>query len=105
MGKDETMRTRDKTRLENAVQRGIAWLDANPEREEAFEDWFRRINVNYLRMAMGNYCIIGQLMGDYTNLVTVDDFGSKYTEEQLNKWASRHGFLVNDRQKRILWGK
>jgi hypothetical protein len=101
MGKDETMRTRDKTRLENAVKRGVAWLDANPEKVEAFEHWHEAINVNYLAMSNGSYCIVGQLMGGYSLLRRVDDFGSKYDDDQMNRWAARHGFYVVDRYKRV----
>jgi hypothetical protein len=101
MGKDETMRSRDKAMLDKAVLRGVQYLDENPDREEAFIGWHEAINVNYLAMANGYNCIIGQLMGDYNRIREIDDFDSKFTERQRDRWAARHGFFVIDRDKRV----
>lgn len=93
------MRARDKAMLERAVQRGVSYLDANPDKEEAFEGWFRRIDVNQLRLSSSKYCIIGQTLGSYSDLINVDDF-DQWESSKLDRWAERRGFLVRDRQKR-----
>lgn len=94
------MRERYKRVLENAVKRGAAYLDANPDKEEAFEEWYRRINLNWLSLSSSSYCIIGQTLGDYGNLYQVDDF-NEWPPSKLTRWAERHGFVVHDRTKRV----
>jgi hypothetical protein len=104
MGKDETMRARDKLMLQRAVQRGVEYLDANPDKEEAFQGWYRKITLNNLDLGNSRHCIIGQTLGDFGHLSQVDDF-DQWTMEKLHHWAARHGFFVEDRQKKVrdLW--
>jgi len=91
------MRKRDKEMLAKAVRRGVEYLDANPDMEPRFEQWFNRVEVNYLNMANGDYCIIGQTLGSYSDLVSVDDF-INWSSDKLDRWAQQRGFLVRDRQ-------
>lgn len=60
-----------------AVKKGAVWLDEN------YPDWVGSISLYDLDMAECSDCIIGQVIGDYNDLI-----GPK----QTFAWAVEHGF-------------
>jgi len=61
------------------VERGIAFLDKH------VPDWHYRINLEQLEMEFSDYCILGQLYGDYHRGTAKLD---------LDEWqAYQYGFL------------
>jgi hypothetical protein len=65
-----------------AVKNGIYWLDEN------HPDWAYKIDINQLDMSGCRDCIIGQAVGDYTDIIT--DAGNG--DALGNDWSVEHGF-------------
>jgi hypothetical protein len=89
----------DRARVEEAIRRvnkGAFLLD------EKKEDWLDRVMPENLNMANGNFCIIGQAYGTYSQYIGIpfgiesmdtsgSDFDSEFEEE-----AIEHGFLSEE---------
>jgi hypothetical protein len=87
------MRKRVLQMLQRNVDRGVAYLNANPDREPGFVEWYKRIKLADLQMASGSSCIIGQALNGYSMLAYVDD-QEDWPIDKQNRWAIRHGFLA-----------
>ena len=69
-----------------AVKHGANWLDEN------YPDWVEKINLYDLDMGDCQNCMIGQVVGDYNDIVR-GDYGP---QGKTVEWAQEHGFEVND---------
>lgn len=63
---------------EQQVKNGMAFLD------QRFPDWLYRVNVETLDLVDCEYCVLGQLCGDYEVAATALKLGYIYGEEFRN---------------------
>lgn len=64
--------------IKEAVTNGADWLD------QVYPEWVEHINLEHLRIASPNHCILGQVFGWYCNIVKVGD--------SSGPWSKAHGF-------------
>jgi hypothetical protein len=68
------------SRYADRIERGMAYLD------ETTPDWWKRIDLDRLRMFHCLDCIIGQLCGSYSNFLRQHDMPVK--------WLRDRGFVL-----------
>lgn len=70
-------------KYEKKANRGIAWLDKTFGREV----WLKKIKLNKLDLGDGNTCMIGEVLGNYSDIG-----GYGITDEK----AENMGFFIGD---------
>lgn len=81
------------------VRAGVKWMDDN-----APGGWRGRINLRTFNMEEPCRCVIGQVFGDYWDVLV--DFGvveDERAEEDAQAWEVDHGFNLSDDDSEEEW--
>lgn len=73
-------------KVQKSVTRGAKTLD------KKVPDWFKNVRITKLRMANGEFCVIGQIKGDYDAGLFELTKGRRAGDDERVRWAIRHGF-------------